>query len=1105
MSFGHLPERVASALAARIGPGWGVALRGTALQLENGSFAFRAVGLDIRNPEGALVIRAPYAIVSVDGLSLLTANLQPRSIEFRDLQMRATLNRDGSLSFSTPVDPAAPAEGDSPAVAVGPQPAAVPTGTAAEPNVSPVSVAVGTLFELIVGPTGILGALDVARVTNARLALVDADQNVRATFDRVDATFSRTETGGRRFDAALDGPRGVWRLNGDATSDGGGGYHASVIAADAPVQDLLLLSGLSSIPATTDLEFSGRFDASFRDGHVSELQAHLVSNAGMIQIEDKDTSPLPVETAAIDAAWDESRRALNFDRLELKGGDTHVILKGELLAPRGEPGWKAQFTGRNATLAGAAPGDRPVKLDAIDAALVGDDGIEIKSLRVRGPTVSADLIGSLGKGADPRALKLDVTATHSDARSALRLWPEASASNVRRFLVKNLKGGMVKSIAVSVDFTGADLTKATSGQPIPDKSVRVEFKVGQGTLSVAEGLPPLSRAEVSGVVTGTSARIRASSAAVEMADGRSLAATDGSFVLEDLWRRDALAQIAFRLQGGADGLGALLRSPLIREVAGIDLDPAAMKGKADLRVAIPLSLHNIPKFADLPLSVTGEVSDLSVDKVFGKEKLENASLALAYNAGNLTIKGDGKIAGAPAVIDIRRTRDGAGEANVAFTLDEAARAKRGMSFGAQLAGPLALKAGIPLGKAADAGVRIEVDLVKATVDQLVPGWVKPAGKPGKLSFLLVAGAGGSQEIRDLLLDSGTVQLKGSALLSEDGGLDKADLTTFKLSTGDDMRAQIERAPTHYKILVRGNVGDTRPFTRGLSSPPAASRSGTSAQRESKDFDLDVALNILTGFNDEAITNASLKASVRKENIRSLELKGRLGASDLSAQTSSRAGGAPLITFQAEDAGAVFRFLDIYRRMSGGELVLQLNAADGPQTGTLTLQSFYLRNEPALRRIIPTQSQMVAGRDQAGNLQATRIDVNEVAFTKAKVDFTRTAGRIDFKDAAIWGRQVGFTLGGFIDYSRDRADIVGTFVPAYGLNNAFAQLPLVGPLLGGSQYEGLFAVNFRVSGQATAPVLTVNPLSAVAPGFLRRLFGAAGASEGALAPNPMPER
>ncbi|MFL4990681.1 MAG: hypothetical protein ACJ8DV_05240, partial [Microvirga sp.] len=100
------------------------------------------------------------------------------------------------------------------------------------------------------------------------------------------------------------------------------------------------------------------------------------------------------------------------------------------------------------------------------------------------------------------------------------------------------------------------------------------------------------------------------------------------------------------------------------------------------------------------------------------------------------------------------------------------------------------------------------------------------------------------------------------------------------------------------------------------------------------------------------------------------------------------------------------------------------------------------------------------------------------------------GRLDFKDAAIWGNQIGFTLGGFIDYARDRLDIAGTFVPAYGLNNVFAQVPLFGPLLGGGQNEGLFAVNFRLNGQASAPSLSVNPLSAVAPGFLRKLFGVA---------------
>jgi hypothetical protein len=97
--------------------------------------------------------------------------------------------------------------------------------------------------------------------------------------------------------------------------------------------------------------------------------------------------------------------------------------------------------------------------------------------------------------------------------------------------------------------------------------------------------------------------------------------------------------------------------------------------------------------------------------------------------------------------------------------------------------------------------------------------------------------------------------------------------------------------------------------------------------------------------------------------------------------------------------------------------------------------------------------------------------------------------MEYKDVVIYGAQVGFTLSGFVDNARDRTDIHGTFVPAYGLNNAFSQVPIVGLILGGgNRNEGLFAVDFRISGAATSPTLSVNPLSAVAPGILRKLFG-----------------
>src|SRR6185436_4498623 len=51
----------------------------------------------------------------------------------------------------------------------------------------------------------------------------------------------------------------------------------------------------------------------------------------------------------------------------------------------------------------------------------------------------------------------------------------------------------------------------------------------------------------------------------------------------------------------------------------------------------------------------------------------------------------------------------------------------------------------------------------------------------------------------------------------------------------------------------------------------------------------------------------------------------------------------------------------------------------------------------------------------------RLEGGEVPFSRLRAEFTRTASRIEFRDAVIAGMQVGFTLGGWLDYGRDRAD------------------------------------------------------------------------------------
>ncbi len=127
--------------------------------------------------------------------------------------------------------------------------------------------------------------------------------------------------------------------------------------------------------------------------------------------------------------------------------------------------------------------------------------------------------------------------------------------------------------------------------------------------------------------------------------------------------------------------------------------------------------------------------------------------------------------------------------------------------------------------------------------------------------------------------------------------------------------------------------------------------------------------------------------------------------------------------------------------------------------------------------------------------ARSVDGNAVGFTRLKVDFQRSGSRLDMKNATMYGQAIGLSVDGWLDYVHDTVAMTGTFVPAFAVNNLFSQVPVIGVLLGGASNEGLFAINFRISGSASTPTLSVNPLSAIAPGFLRKIFGALDAGGG----------
>jgi hypothetical protein len=141
-------------------------------------------------------------------------------------------------------------------------------------------------------------------------------------------------------------------------------------------------------------------------------------------------------------------------------------------------------------------------------------------------------------------------------------------------------------------------------------------------------------------------------------------------------------------------------------------------------------------------------------------------------------------------------------------------------------------------------------------------------------------------------------------------------------------------------------------------------------------------------------------------------------------------------------------------------------------GLINVRDFTIKGEGSLDRVAaggPTNAQ------------------NGIAFSRLRAEFTRQNGQLSVKDGVVKGPTVGATIEGSIDYPGNQVRMSGTFVPMYGLNNMFTQIPIVGNLFLGGSNEGLIGVTYEIVGTPGAPVLRVNPISAMAPGVLRKIF------------------
>ena len=286
--------------------------------------------------------------------------------------------------------------------------------------------------------------------------------------------------------------------------------------------------------------------------------------------------------------------------------------------------------------------------------------------------------------------------------------------------------------------------------------------------------------------------------------------------------------------------------------------------------------------------------------------------------------------------------------------------------------------------------------------------------------------------------------------------------------------------------MRGDAYDGRGFIKAMTGGPTAPQAES---HKSPDIDLDMKLGAVLGFNGEALRDLELKLSRRGGEVRSLGLSAKIGHDgSLSGDLRGAAAGRRAIDLESSDAGALLRFTDVYSRMDGGHMttVMDPPSANNPaQLGRLSVRNFTVHDESQLEQAVSNGSPLPR---------------NNMFFSGLKVDFTRSRGGSRCATAWCAGRCSAAPSTALSIMPTMSVHLRGTLIPLYGANNLLGQLPVVGLFLGGEK-EGLVGVTYEVVGKPGNPVLHVNPLSALAPGLLRKVFEFPATSPATVPPAP----
>ncbi len=798
------------------------------------------------------------------------------------------------------------------------------------------------------------------------------------------------------------------------------------------------------------------------EGAVGPLFATLNLGAGVVQ-PTPETRPVPFDSARTYFTYEPTRQEIDFNEVSVVSAWGSVQASGKAYLQGVENGTldsldaQLRFSGIDANPAGLFPEALKLRQADLDFKMtfapfklrLGQITVEDGEHRVR---ASGELLGL----EDGWSVDLDAHLDRMTSDQVLGYWPERLAPKPREWVTKNLYQGKL-----------SDMDFALRLRPGSKPDLYLDFGFEDATIRFVKTLPPIENAQGQASLINRRFTATAQSGFVVADAGGLVDASGTSFIIPDTdIKKSAPAIARIKASGSVTAALSLLDRPPLSLLSKANLPVDLADGTVALSGTLSLPLKKKLKFQETQFHFDGDLDNLSSDRLVPGFSITADTLRLSGDQTGVQIAGQGLFGDVPIEVSWRQPIDGetaqrselTGQIELSPKLMETLKAglPRGMLTGK---GTADITLGIGAGEPPKLTAQSDLRGVALAIPEL--SWRKAAGSTGTLSA--EATLGDQISVDSLQLNAAGLRAKGAISFREDGAFDRVNFSSFDLSDWLAVPAVLigrEAGPPDIRVL--GGVLNLGRAQFGEGDGGA----GGTGQGSQVDVTLDrlqvTETVALTGFQGVFQTTGGVNGSFRARVN---------GEAAVQGQVTPR-GNRSAVSLTSGDAGAVLRAAGVLTQAKGGDLDLQLEPVTAPDSYDVILKIINTRitDAPAMAALLNAISLVGLLDEMAGQ---------GIFFSSIDSRMRLTPTEIKVLSGSAVGPSMGLSFDGIIDTVNGRLDLRGAISPIYLVNAIGSVLTRKG--------EGIIGFNYSLTGPLSAPKVSVNPLSGLAPLFLRNLL------------------